>query len=251
LLDSLLQETEMYSVARVRLARVPGTRLKFTAPEFNKTLQGGNRTNRRIQGSIKHMMLKNKEHLEADHDEGVHNFTNFTTLERQMESLSTKGFLRSYKPYSPPADITSKFLSTCSSVLGRDIALEELRDVKLDNLEEKFKVLEALSATFNHSVHNSRLGNIKHLKHAYVFYQAPVITKNPYELLHERGEAGGLPPNLHIQLNPFRFTGKGEHRLDQVTAYPRSSTLVSGLYTRDKYKSNVTEKDIYEELDYK
>ena len=37
------------------------------------------------------MMLKNKEHLEADHDEGVHNFTNFTTLERQMESLSTKG----------------------------------------------------------------------------------------------------------------------------------------------------------------
>ena len=45
------------------------------------------------------MMLKNKEHLEADHDEGVHNFTNFTTLERQMESLSTKGKKKAYSEF--------------------------------------------------------------------------------------------------------------------------------------------------------
>ena len=40
--------------------------------------------------------------------------------------------------------------------------------------------------------------------------------KNPYTRLFDEGEAGNLPPNLIIQKNPHRFTGKGEHRLDQV-----------------------------------
>ena len=43
-----------------------------------------------------------------------------------------------------------------------------------------------------------------------------MVVKNPYELLHQEGEEGKLPPNLHIQLDPHRFTGTGDHPLDQV-----------------------------------
>jgi hypothetical protein len=39
---------------------------------------------------------------------------------------------------------------------------------------------------------------------------------NPYELLYQDQEEGKLPPNLCIQRNPLRFTGKGDHPFDRV-----------------------------------
>jgi hypothetical protein len=39
---------------------------------------------------------------------------------------------------------------------------------------------------------------------------------NPYELLYQDQEEGRLPPNLCIQRNPLRFTGKGDHPFDRV-----------------------------------
>ena len=48
--------------------------------------------------------------------------------------------MRNYKSYSPPEDVEAMFLSTCSEVLGRDLTSDQLKSIKLDNIEEKFKV---------------------------------------------------------------------------------------------------------------
>jgi hypothetical protein len=39
--------------------------------------------------------------------------------------------------------------------------------------------------------------------------------------------------------------------LFQVTAFPRSRTLVTGLYSREKYKTQEPEVDPWKDLDYK
>ena len=117
------------------------------------------------------LKLKNKEKLEEKNDLGTELFNDFTTLEAQMQSLKTKGFLRAYKSYTPPSNLKELFLSTCSSSLGRHVTESSLSTDILDNVEVKFKVLNALSQAFNHSVHNSRLTEIKTLADALLYYQ--------------------------------------------------------------------------------
>ena len=53
--------------------------------------------------------------------------------------------------------------------------------------------------------------------------------KTPYDRLHEASESGQLPPNLQIQKDAVRFTGKGDHRMDQVLF-----TRVSYIYIIDQ-----------------
>ena len=123
------------------------------------------------QAHVDVLKLKNKEKLEEKNDLGTELFNDFTTLEAQMQSLKTKGFLRAYKSYTPPSNLKELFLSTCSSSLGRHVTESSLSTDILDNVEVKFKVLNALSQAFNHSVHNSRLTEIKTLADALLYYQ--------------------------------------------------------------------------------
>jgi len=197
--------------------------------------------------------LKNKNRLKiepvntAETQEFLHDFT---TLEAQMASLKSKGFLRKYQSYDPPADVQTIYLKICSSVLGKDVTASNLATHKLQDPDVKFELMNSLGKELNHYVHNSRLRDMDDLDKLFTFYTTPIDMKNPYTRLFDEGEAGNLPPNLIIQKNPHRFTGKGEHRLDQVTAYPRSPTIISGLYTRDKFKAAENDLDPYSELDY-
>jgi large subunit ribosomal protein L50 len=207
----------------------------------------------RLQGQV--LELKSKvrarmEPAEAESQPNTFATHNFTTIEAQMMSLQSKGFLRKYLTYEPPSDVQSTFLKICCSVLEKDLTKADFKNTKLTDPETKFKLLASLGKEFNHFVHNSRLRDMKNLNNIYMFYTTPVDMKNPYDRLCSQGEAGELPPNLHIQKDAFRFTGKGDNKLDQVTAYPRSSTIVSGLYTRDKYTGVETELDAYSEADY-
>ena len=117
------------------------------------------------------LKLKNKERREEKNNAGTELFSDFTTLEAQMQSLKTKGFLRSYKSYSPPSNLKELFMSSCSSSLGRKVSENTLQTEVLDSIEVKFKVLSALSEVINHSVHNSRLSEIKTLADALLYYQ--------------------------------------------------------------------------------
>ena len=62
-------------------------------------------------------------------------------------------------------------MSSCSSSLGRKVSENTLQTEVLDSIEVKFKVLSALSDVINHSVHNSRLSEIKTLADALLYYQ--------------------------------------------------------------------------------
>lgn len=45
-----------------------------------------------------------------------------------------------------------------------------------------------------------------------------------------------LPQNLHIQTEYVRFTGDTADKFRGQTAFPKSSTLVTGLKYRNKYE---------------
>lgn len=230
-----------------------GPSLRFSR---TKTYSGDSRQYKILNKQADELKNKNKNMIRSESLTGEHPLTqeftkfDFTTLEAQMTSLKTKGFMRFYKSYSPPDDLQQIFIKTCSSVLAKDVNMKDLQSIYLDDTDVKFNVLNALSLELDHNVHNSRLSDMRNLRDVYQFYSTPIDMKTPYDRLHEASEEGQLPPNLQIQKDPVRFTGKGEHRLDQVTAYPRSSTLVTGLYARDKYKGLQKDHDAYSQYDY-
>jgi len=197
-----------------------------------------------------HLRGLNRQQAEADNEEDMFAFHDLTTLEAQMTSLKTKGFLRSYKSYLPPEDLSPRFMAACSEALKVPVSQDSLDTVTLDTNEDKFKVLKALHDEFGHVVHSSRLHEMKNLERVFLFYQSEICVLNPYEQLHRDKEADILPDNLVIKLDPIRFTGTGDHPLDKVTAWPRSSTLVTGLRAKEKYTSRLADFDPWEETDY-
>merc|ERR1712059_11823 len=202
---------------------------------------------------IDQLKEQNREQKEAENEDDMLAFNHLTSLESQMESLKSKGFLRAYSPYRPPSDLLPRFLSTCTKVLEimEPVLLDSLHTFLLDSNKKKFEVLQALSEEFGHTVHSSRLHEMTSPDRFFLFYESPINTLNPYEKLHRDFEGGLLPPNLVIQLDPIRFTGKGDHPLDKVTAFPRSNTLVTDIYGKEKYASRRAEPTAWEEEDYK
>ena len=73
-------------------------------------------------------------------------------------------------------------------------------------------------------------------------------TETSYEQMASAQARGDLPPNLHVQLNPLRFDPEAalaEGRtgsLDTVTAWPRSSTILSTPEARKRYGKGVKAK---------
>ena len=176
--------------------------------------------------------------------------TNNPILESQMMSLKTKGFLRAYQEYKPSVDVTERFLSLSSAVLKRSVTESNLENVKFADSVEKLKLLLELEKEFCHSIPNSMLHEMSDLKLVHAFYSTPISVNTPYEQLHKDSQDGNLPSNLVIQLEPIRFTGKGDHRLDQVSAFPRRETVVTGLKTRKKFNNVVPDYSKYQEEDY-
>jgi len=236
---------------------VRGSQRSFRTPiqEFRRNLSCTSQCNayiyshKKLQSKAQELKGGVRKRMEADAQPGTDKFSqhNFTTIEAQMGSLQTKGFLRKYLQYYPPDDVQTIFLRVCSTVLGKEVSISDMHKVELTDPNQKYKLLTSLGKEFNHFVHNSRLRDMDSLDKLYLFYTTRVDQKNPYDRLFEDVD---LPPNLHIQKDPVRFTGKGDHKYDQVTAFPRSSTIVSGLYTRDKFEAHETELDIYSEQDY-
>ena len=113
--------------------------------------------------------------------------------------------------------------------------------INLDS-SKRSKLLIALEAEFKHSVPNSLLHTMTSLDHVFLFYSTKVDVRTPYDKLHDEKSRGNLPRNLHIQLNPKRFDMSSEHLLDQVTAYPGSSTVLVYPEARKKYKDLIAER---------
>lgn len=63
------------------------------------------------------------------------------------------------------------------------------------------------------------------------FYETPINAFLPLDELTTRK----LPPNLHIEHNYTRFNPETDKMFGGHTAFPQSSTIVTGIKYRKKY----------------
>uniref|UniRef100_A0A1Y1MDP8 Large ribosomal subunit protein mL50 n=1 Tax=Photinus pyralis TaxID=7054 RepID=A0A1Y1MDP8_PHOPY len=145
------------------------------------------------------------------------------------ESLAAKGFLRPQKEYTPPEDVKSKLEAIFHSVLGTKEG-----QTRLDNLSLRFQVLNTCYKEFQHGIPNSLLHTIETTSDVHNFYTTPLSTITPYENIKNMD----VPPNLHVQYEYHRFHPETDTKFGGITAFPRSSTIVSGLKYKEKYKGH-------------
>lgn len=109
---------------------------------------------------------------------------------------------------------------------------------KFASIEEKFNLLTACFNGFKHSVPNSQIYEIKTVGDVVEFYKKSVDSTVPYDAM----KTMDLPPNLHIQYEYLRFNPETDTKFNGKTAFPRSSTLVTGLKYREKYSGHEAKK---------
>merc|ERR1712198_574363 len=183
------------------------------------------------------MVKKGKELKEAANENDIFDFkAQLVTLESQLQSMKTKGFLRSYKSYNPPADLDSKFLRCVSEILEQKLSdISSVQNMEITSLDLKLKLINGLHKEFSHKIYN--------------YYKHPVSTSTPYQQLHDDMLDGNLPDNLVVQLDAIRFTGEGDHPMDKVTAFPRRNTIYTSINARDQIVAK-KKPSPYQEEDY-
>ncbi|CAG9838727.1 unnamed protein product [Diabrotica balteata] len=148
-------------------------------------------------------------------------------IDSTAQSLASKGFLRQQRDYFPPADVDSKLEAIFQAVVGSTDISTELTD-----LNQKFNLFTQCEQKLGHSIPNSLLHHMKTLKDVQIFYNMPVDTRTPLE----RMKSMDLPENLNVQYEYNRFNADTDTMFGGKTAFPKSSTIVTGLKYKDKYK---------------
>ncbi|XP_071446898.1 large ribosomal subunit protein mL50 [Hetaerina americana] len=155
-------------------------------------------------------------------------FSATTKLKDNAIALASKGFLRSLKPYNPPDNAEQLMLSIGKKFFGSNLG----KNSRINNSQEKFDILAECHRAFKHSVPNSLLHTIVTFGDIAEFYQSPVTTTTPLDEM----KVMTLPPNLHIQHDYVRFHPDTDVMFGGVSAFPKSSTIVTGLKYKKKYK---------------
>lgn len=150
-------------------------------------------------------------------------------LDSTAQSLASKGFLRAQREYIPPPNLNETLNQIFKDVLGKS----EL-DTKVTDLNERFKLFLTCSEKIGRSIPNSLLHQIETLEDVVRFYASPVDTRTPLDKMR----SVELPKNLHVQFEYHRWHPDDE-MFGGVTAFPESSTIVTGLKYKEKYKGHV------------
>ncbi|KAH8303780.1 hypothetical protein KR018_002412 [Drosophila ironensis] len=148
------------------------------------------------------------------------------TISAVGESLAAKGFLRPHKPYAPLPDAADRVRAVATAL--------KLKGDNLGDLSAKFDFLSACFQELGHGVPNSQVHELNSIADVIAFYETPVDTTVPLDAL-KRVE---LPENLHIQYEYLRFNPETDTKFGGKTAFPKSSTLVTGLKYRGKYEGH-------------
>lgn len=158
-------------------------------------------------------------------------------------SLEAKGFHRFVKPYQPPADVRERIEQVCEEVFGAT-SKQSWEETAITDGNSKFKFLTQCAKATGYDIHNSQLHKMRTAGDVLAFYETPVSTQSTYESMHLQD----MPPNLHIQLDPVRFHPETDTKFNGVSAFPRTSTIVTNLKYRKLYKSHF-EKNKFPERD--
>ncbi|CAG5089791.1 Similar to MRPL50: 39S ribosomal protein L50 [Cotesia congregata] len=137
-------------------------------------------------------------------------------------------FLRPLKPYEPPADASEKLDKICKAE-----GLSENDSTEIKDLNLRFKLFSACANEFKCHIPNSVMFTIRTIGDLRNFYHTPINTTLPLEATKDLE----LPPNLHIQYEYNRFNPETDTKFGGKTAFPKSSTLVTGLKYKKKYPS--------------
>lgn len=105
-----------------------------------------------------------------------------------------------------------------------------VKELNVSNFQEtKFDFLNGCAKIFNgHAIPNSRIYEMKTVKDVIDFYSTTVDVRTPYE------ELDRTVPNLYVISEAKRY----DPETDGISAFPKSSTLVTGLKHRKKYKGH-------------
>ncbi|XP_015114987.1 uncharacterized protein LOC107039737 [Diachasma alloeum] len=150
-------------------------------------------------------------------------------LEWNEKSLASRGFLRPLKPYEPAPDVSPRLDNVC-----KDQGMSADDSTRIDGLPKKFDFLVACEKEFSYSIPNSRLHTMETIGDVRNFYTTPIVTALPFDLARKTE----LPKNLHIQYEYHRFHPANDTKFDGKTAFPYSSTIVTGLRYKKKYKGH-------------
>lgn len=107
-------------------------------------------------------------------------------------------------------------------------------NIHLKNFEKRFELFHACENKLQHKIPNSLLHTIEIVADVTKYYETAVDTVTPFDQLKNIE----LPKNLHIQYEYHRFHPETDTKFGGVTAFPGSSTLVTGLKYKDKYKGH-------------
>ncbi|XP_063984100.1 large ribosomal subunit protein mL50 [Diachasmimorpha longicaudata] len=150
-------------------------------------------------------------------------------LEWDEESLASRGFLRSLKPYKPAPDVSPRLDNLCQN---QGMPADD--SARIDGLLHKYDLLVACEKEFSYSIPNSRLHTIETIGDVRNFYMTPIDTSLPFDQVRKTE----LPKNLHIQYEYNRFHPATDTKFEGKTAFPCSSTIVTGLKYKKKYKGH-------------
>ncbi|KAJ0180780.1 hypothetical protein K1T71_004184 [Dendrolimus kikuchii] len=121
-------------------------------------------------------------------------------LQAAAESLASRGFLRPTKPWDPHSRGITFWRISPGFLSCFSVFLALCCHLSVDDLMS--------------------------------FYNTPVDTRTPFEALKKMD----LPKNLHIQKDYARFHPDKDTLFNGQSAFPKSSTIVTGLKARKKYE---------------
>ncbi|XP_077510507.1 mitochondrial ribosomal protein L50 [Amblyomma americanum] len=153
-----------------------------------------------------------------------------------LASLGDRGFCRPMKPYKPADDVEDRVKVIYEEVTGQKADSAWLQTPITEPLL-KFRLLTRCIKEFGHDVPSSQLMNVKCADDVVEFFSTPVEGLSPYETLVRQKDQ--LPKNLHVIPNYVRFHPETDTFFGGVSAYPGTSTIVTGLKAKKKYKGYV------------
>jgi large subunit ribosomal protein L50 len=159
-----------------------------------------------------------------------------------VKSLTARGFHRFQKAYEPPENAREKFLEMVRDIRPsfRDMTNEQIKAIKLEDNKLKYDILAKACDEFQHAVPNSLLHVFPTIGAVSGYYATPVRTSTPFDDLVNN--SADLPPNLFVQKDPIRFTDETSHYFGGRTAFPKSSTIITGLRAKEKYEAYKAKK---------
>ncbi|XP_077532604.1 mitochondrial ribosomal protein L50 isoform X1 [Haemaphysalis longicornis] len=150
-----------------------------------------------------------------------------------LNSLSDRGFCRPMKPYKPADNVEDRVKAIYEDVLGRKADDAWIQAPVTEPLL-KYRLLTRCIKEFGHDFPSSQLMNVKSMDDIVEYFSTDVEGLSPYESLVQQKDK--LPKNLHVIANYTRFHPETDTFFGGVSAYPGTSTIVTGLKAKKKYK---------------